>query len=88
MIPPAIIDARCVDDGTTWEKLLQHHRQTQHHVVCQGGDDRDGMTWVPRSQEYLHRLKEHNVCTTCEEHLQSPINLENVSEPVSFMGKG
>jgi hypothetical protein len=41
------------------------------------------MAWSPGSQEYLDYLKEQNVCITCEEHFQSPSNLENVSrEPV------
>ena len=70
----------CVFDGSTWEKLLAHYRKTQHRVVCQGCDDGDGMTWVPRSREYLDHLKEQNVCRTCDEHFQSPSNLDNVGE--------
>ncbi|KIV99803.1 uncharacterized protein PV09_08607 [Verruconis gallopava] len=67
----------CGTDEPTWEKLLQHHRKTGHRVVCQGCDDGDGMTWIPGSQEYQDHLRECNVCTTCEEHFQSPGNLEN-----------
>jgi hypothetical protein len=73
---------RCEDcgfDGSTWEKLLEYHRKTQHRVVCQGCDDGEGMTWIPGSHEYLDHLKEQNVCTTCEEHFQSPSNLDNIS---------
>lgn len=35
------------------------------------------MTWVPGSQEYLDHLEEENVCTTCDEHFQSPSNLSS-----------
>lgn len=73
---------RCEDcgfDGSTWEKLLKHYQKTQHRVVCQGCDDGDGMTWIPGSREYLDHLKEENVCRTCQEHFQSPSNLDNVS---------
>jgi hypothetical protein len=79
---------RCQDcgfDGSTWEKLLEHCRKTQHRVVCQGCDDGDGMTWIPGSQEYLNHLREENVCTTCEEHFQSPSNLDNVSRESVFL---
>lgn len=52
---------------------------TQHRLVCQGCDGGQGMTWAPGSQDYLDHLEEQNVCRTCEEHFQSPSNLDNVS---------
>ncbi|XTI93707.1 hypothetical protein V2W45_1253331, partial [Cenococcum geophilum] len=67
----------CGFDGSTWEKLLRHHRKTQHRIVCQGCDDGEGMTWVSGSQEYIDHLKEQNVCKTCERHFESPSNLEH-----------
>ena len=58
---------------------LEHHRKTQHRVVYQGCDNKEGITWVSGSQEYLDHLKEQNVCKTCEEHFKSPSNLDHVS---------
>jgi len=69
----------CGFDGSTWEELLQHHRKTQHRIVCQGCDDGDGIIWVPGSQEYIDHLEEQNVCKSCEGHFESPSNLYHVS---------
>lgn len=37
------------------------------------------MTWVPGSQEYIDYLREQNVCKSCEDHFESPSNLEHIS---------
>lgn len=74
----------CGSDRSTWEELLEHHRTTKHRVVCQGCNDGNGMTWVPRSQEYRDHLKEQNVCKSCQRHFDSTSNLDNVSEASYF----
>lgn len=64
----------CGFDGITWGRLLEHHRETQHRVVCQGCDDGEGMTWVAGSQGYLAHLTEQ---TVCEVHFQNASNLDH-----------
>ena len=70
---------KCSFDGTSWDDLLDHYRDTGHKIVCQGCDDGDGMTWEPNSQEYLDHLEDENVCEQCERHFASLSNLQQVS---------
>jgi len=43
------------------------------------------MTWVPGSQEYIDHLKKQNVCKSCEQHFQSPSNLDHVSRESALL---
>jgi hypothetical protein len=68
----------CAFDGLSWEDLLRHHRSTKHRAVCQGCDNSDGLIWDPESKDYLDHLDDDNVCSACEDHFDSPSNLEHV----------
>ena len=76
--------AICGFDAPTRERLLEHHRKTQHRTVCEGCNDGTGAAWVTGSDEYFYHLQDENVCPTCEQHFDSPSNLEHVTDTLIY----
>jgi hypothetical protein len=71
----------CGHDALTWDKCVEHYRETNHRTVCDGCNNGKGMAWPADSDEYWYHLQDENVCDDCEQHFMTPSNLENVIKP-------
>ncbi len=72
----------CQFDGFTPRELSQH-RSKQHRIICQDSTD-DETTELAGpvdivSQQYADHQEEANFCESCEDHVQSPNDSQQVS---------
>jgi hypothetical protein len=70
---------KCGFDADGWDALLYHCRVTNCRSVCQGCDNGVGEHWAFDSYEFKRHFDKCNVCTDCEEHFNSPQDLDEVS---------
>ncbi|OSS44732.1 hypothetical protein B5807_10693 [Epicoccum nigrum] len=63
-------------DADGWDALLEHCRETNSKSVCQGCDEGEGEHWTFDSDAFWQHFDDCNARTDCEEHFDSPQELD------------